>query len=72
MPWKEKTVMDQKQESILLWKAGKHTVTALCEIFSIIRSTGCKFINHTNILDLLDYRNGPLNLIAFLARQPFD
>jgi transposase InsO family protein len=45
MSWKELTVMDQKQEFILLWKAGKHTVTALCEIFSISRSTAYKYIN---------------------------
>jgi transposase InsO family protein len=44
MSWKETTVMDQKQEFILLWKAGKHTVTALCEIFSISRSTAYKYI----------------------------
>ena len=45
MPGKEKSVMDQIQEFILLRKAGKHTVTALCELFSISRATAYKYIN---------------------------
>lgn len=44
MSWKEMSIMDQKQEFILLWKAGKHTVTSLCENFSISRTTAYKYI----------------------------
>ena len=45
MPWKEMSIMDQKEEFILLWKTAKFTVTALSETFSISRPTAYKYIN---------------------------
>lgn len=45
MCWEERTVMEQKEEFILLWKSGKYTVTNLCKIFNIARPTAYKYIN---------------------------
>ncbi len=52
MPWKESSVMDQKEEFILLWKSRKYTVTALSEMFEISRPTAYKFIHRYELLGL--------------------
>jgi transposase len=44
MPWKEVSVMEQKEEFILLWQTGSYSVTALSEMFSISRPTAYKYI----------------------------
>ncbi len=44
MPWKEMSVMEQKEEFILLWKTGKYTITGLAEMFNISRPTVHKYI----------------------------
>jgi len=45
MSWEVRSVMDQKEEFILLWKSGKFSVTSLAEDFRISRTTAYKFIN---------------------------
>jgi len=45
MPWYEGSVMDEKNEFILLWKTGKFTVTSLAILFGISRTTAYKYIN---------------------------
>lgn len=45
MSWEVRSVMDQKEEFILLWKSGKFSVTNLSENFKISRTTAYKFIN---------------------------
>lgn len=45
MSWKEMSVMEQKEEFILMWKSGKFTVTNLAIMFDISRSTAYKFID---------------------------
>ena len=42
--WKEMSVMEQKEEFILLWKTGKYTITSLAEMFNISRTTAHKYI----------------------------
>ncbi|TFH42272.1 MAG: helix-turn-helix domain-containing protein [ANME-2 cluster archaeon] len=44
MPWKEMSVMEQKEEFIVLWKTGSYTITALAEMFEISRPTAYKYI----------------------------
>ena len=44
MPWKEMSVMEQKEEFILLWKTGKNTITSMAEMFNISRTTAHKYI----------------------------
>ena len=44
MPWKEMSVMEQKEEFILLWKSGKYSITELSEMFTISRPTAYKYI----------------------------
>ena len=39
MSWEVRSVMDQKEEFILLWKSGKFSVTSLAEDFRISRTT---------------------------------
>ena len=43
MPWKEMSVMDRKEEFILLGKSGKYTLKALAEMFGISRPTAYKW-----------------------------
>ena len=45
MSWEARTVMEQKEEFILLWQSRKYTVTNLCKMFSISRPTAYKYIN---------------------------
>ena len=35
MPWRQMSVMEQKEEFILLFKSGKYTVSALAQMFEI-------------------------------------
>ena len=44
MPWKEMSIMEQKEEFILLRKTGKYIITSLAEIFNINRPTVYKYI----------------------------
>lgn len=44
MPWKEKSVMEKKQEFILLWKSGSYTMTNLADMFGISRPTAYKYV----------------------------
>jgi len=53
MPWKEMSVMEQKEEFTLFWKTGKYTITSLAEMFNISRPTVHKYIER--------YGNGKLN-----------
>jgi transposase len=45
MPWKETTTMEQKREFICEWRTQKYTITELCKVFNISRSTAYKFIS---------------------------
>jgi transposase InsO family protein len=45
MPWKEMSVMDQKEEFILLWKSRKFSITELSQMFGISRPTAYKILN---------------------------
>lgn len=44
MPWKERTIMEQKIEFICEWRTGKYTITDLCKNFEISRPTAYKII----------------------------
>ena len=44
MSWKTKSVMEQKLLFIKMWQSGNYTITALCERFSISRTTGHKLV----------------------------
>ena len=44
MPWKEMSVMEQKEEFILLWKTEENTITSMAEMFDISRTTAHKYI----------------------------
>ncbi|MCP4553593.1 MAG: hypothetical protein GY834_16470 [Bacteroidetes bacterium] len=44
MPWKETTAMDQEVEFVCEWRTGKFTITELCKIFEISRTTAYKII----------------------------
>src|SRR4051812_9578662 len=43
MPWEENCAMDQRLRFISLDQAGEHSMTELCELFSISRKTGYKW-----------------------------
>ena len=45
MPWRQMSVMEQKEEFILLFKSGKYTVNALAQMFEISRPTAYKYIH---------------------------
>ena len=45
MPWKERTIMEQKIEFICEWRTGKYTITELCKSFDISRPTAYKIIS---------------------------
>lgn len=44
MPWRKTTIMQEKEEFILLWESGKYTITVLSEMFGISRPTAYKYI----------------------------
>jgi len=44
MGWKTKSVMDQKLLFIKMWQSDNYTMTALCDRFSISRTTGHKLV----------------------------
>ncbi len=44
MPLMEKTIMDQKEEFILIWSTDRFTFSGLCKDFCISRTTGYKYI----------------------------
>ncbi|SHG08213.1 Transposase InsO and inactivated derivatives [Mariniphaga anaerophila] len=44
MPWKEKTIMEEKVEFICEWNSGKYTITELCKGFGISRTTAYRMI----------------------------
>ena len=50
MPWKEMSVVEQKEEFVLLWKTGKYSVTELAEMFTISRPTVYKYINRYHVI----------------------
>ena len=45
MPWRQMSIMEQKEEFILLFKSGKYTVSALAQMFEISRPTAYKYIH---------------------------
>ncbi len=45
MPWRQMSVMEQKEEFILLFKSGKYTVSTLAQMFEISRPTAYKYIH---------------------------
>lgn len=45
MPWKEVSVMSQREHFYNLWQQQNHTVAQLCRLFSISRKTGYKWIH---------------------------
>ena len=44
MGWKTKSVMEQKLLFIKMWQSDNYTMTALCDRFSISRTTGHKLV----------------------------
>ena len=44
MPWKDRTIMEQKIEFICEWRTGKHSITELSRSFEISRPTAYKII----------------------------
>ena len=44
MPWKEKTIMEEKVEFICEWNSGKYTIIELCKGFGISRTTAYRMI----------------------------
>jgi len=54
--------MEQKEESILLWKTGKYTITSLAEMFNISRPTVHKYIERYEkygLLGLMELSRAP-------------
>lgn len=45
MPWKEMSIMEEKQELILLYQTGKYTITNLAQMFNLSRKTVYKYID---------------------------
>lgn len=45
MSWQTKSVMEQREKFIMMWKSNNYTVTALCKSFGISRRTGYNLIN---------------------------
>lgn len=65
MPWKEKTVMDSREEFVEAVKANKKSFSALCRDYGISRKTGYKWINRASLgQQLCDQSRCP-------HRQPF-
>ena len=62
MPWREMSVMEQKEEFIVLWKTGSYTVTALAEMFDISRPTVYKYIYR--------YKNYGIKGLLEMSREP--
>lgn len=62
MPWKEMSIMEQKEEFIILWKTGRYTVTDLAEMFFISRPTAYKYIER--------YKSYGLPGLLELSRAP--
>ncbi len=44
MPWKDRTIMEQKIKFICEWRSDKYTITELCKQFVISRPTTYKLI----------------------------
>lgn len=44
MPWKETSVMEQREQFIRAWQTGRYTKIALCRRFNISRPTGDKWL----------------------------
>ncbi len=44
MPWKETSVMEQREKFIIAWQSGRYSKTDLCQRFNISRPTGDKWI----------------------------
>lgn len=59
MPWKEKTIMEEKIEFICEWNSGKYTITELCKGFRISRTTAYKLIQQYEINGLEGLRKKP-------------
>ena len=65
MPWKEMSVMEQKEEFTLFWKTGKYTITSLAEMFNISRPTVHKYIERYEkygLPGLLEKSRAPRNV----------
>lgn len=65
VPWKETSVMEQKEEFILYWKSGSYSITELSEIFEISRPTSYKYIERYEkygLPGLLEMSRRPRNI----------
>jgi transposase InsO family protein len=64
MPWKEKTIMEQRVEFIHEWLSDQYSIAELCRAYGISRPTAYKLINkfeQCGFEGLRDYSKAPIN-----------